>query len=84
MPEDRFVAGELASAPSEINGKRAPVVSSRTTTPIIVIDRTDALGCLNRSNDQPGLDSKDAHTLHITQRGAEIRTRSSASPIASP
>ena len=70
--------GELASAPSEINGKRVPVVSSRTAAHIIVLDRTGAVDVLPGPDDQPGLDSKDAYTLRITKRGAEIRTHSSA------
>ena len=76
-PEDRFAVGELASASSETNVKRVPVVSSRTPDHIIVLGRTGAVDALTGPDDQPGL-AKDAHTLCITKRGAEIRTRSSA------
>jgi len=70
--------GELVSAPSETNGKRVPVVSSRTPAHIIVLDRPGSVDALTGPDDQPGLDSKDAYTLCITKRGAEIRTHSSA------
>ena len=77
-PEDRFAVGEYASAPSEINGRHVPVVSSRTAAHIIVLDRTDGLDPLTGSDYQPMPDSKDAYTLRISKRSAEIRPRSSA------
>jgi hypothetical protein len=70
--EDRFAVGELASAPSEINGKRVPVVSNRTAAHIIVLDRTGAVDALTGPDDQAGLDSKDAYTLRITKRGPKF------------
>ena len=77
-PEDRFAVGEYASAPSEINGRHVPVVSSRTAAHIIVLDRTDAVDPLTGSDNHPVPDSKDAYTLRTSKRSAEIRTRSSA------
>ena len=70
-PEDRFAVGEYASAPSEINGRHVPVVSSRTAAHIIVLDRTDGVDPLTGSDDQPMPDSKDAYTLRISKRSTD-------------
>jgi hypothetical protein len=66
----RFAVGEFTSALAEINGCEPQ--------PQYVLDRTDAVDALPGPDDQPELDSRKAYTLRITNRGAEIRARSSA------
>src|SRR5512132_2713010 len=51
LPEDRFAAGELASALSQFTGAAVPVVSGRATTPSIVLNRTGAVDALPGPDD---------------------------------
>jgi hypothetical protein len=78
VSEDRFAASELASALAAITGERIPVVSSTSPARTIVLNRTDAADSLPGPDDRPGPDSREAHTVRITNSGAEIRARSSA------
>jgi hypothetical protein len=57
--------------------KARPGCEQQKRGPHYVPDRTGAVDALTGPDDQPGLDSKDAYTLRITKRGAEIRTHSS-------
>ena len=75
-PEDRFAAGELASALSEIAGEPIRVGNSRSRA--IVFVRTGAVDPLPGPDDHPGPDSRESYTLRVTGSGAEIRARSSA------
>jgi hypothetical protein len=78
LPEDRFAAGELASALSQFTGAAVPVVSGRATTPSIVLNRTGAVDALPGPDDPSGPDSRESYELRIHSTGAEVRARSSA------
>src|SRR5579863_1395828 len=77
-PEDRFAADELASALAEIIAGPVPVVSSGTAASSIVFYRTGGVDALPGPDDHAGPDSRESYTLHISEKSAEVRARSSA------
>ena len=77
-PEDRFAANELASALAEMIAEPVPVVSSRTPAGGIVFYRTGSMDALPGPDDRPGPESRESYTLHISDKRAEVRARSSA------
>jgi len=77
-PEDRFAANELVSALAAIIAGPVPLVSNGTATGGIVLDRTGAVDAMPGPDDHPGPDSRESYTLHISDKSAEVRARSSA------
>jgi len=77
-PEDRFAAGELASALAEITAERVPVVNNGPAAHTIALHRTGAVDPLPGPDDRPSPDSREAYILRISSNGAEISARSSA------
>ena len=72
-PEDRFAAHELASALAEsITGPSGNAASS------IVFYRTGGVDAVPGPDDRPGPDSRESYTVHISDKGVEVRARSSA------
>jgi len=72
-PEDRFAANELVSAlTTNTAGPNGNTASS------IVLYRTGAVDTLPGPDDRPGPDSRESYTLHISDKGVEVRARSSA------
>jgi hexosaminidase len=76
--EDRFAAGELASALAEFTGENVPLVTGKSNARNIVFERTGAVDPLPGPDDAPGPDSREAYSLHVSSGGTDVRARSSA------
>lgn len=74
--EDQFAAQELASRLSAAG--RTQVKVRKTGGKAIVLNRTGNGAALPGTNDTAGPDSREAYSLKITTKGAEIRAASSA------
>ena len=75
--EERFLAQELTAELSSAAGVPIPI-SQVADGPAITFERTGASDPLPVPGERPGPDSREAYTLRVTDRGAEIRGRSSA------
>lgn len=76
--EDRFAAEELASRLSAIGHSQIPIRKGKASGPAIVLNRTAAGGALPGDIEITGPDSREAYSLQVTQKRAEIRAASSA------
>ena len=76
--EDRFAAEQLASRLSAIGQTRVEIKKGKSSHRSIVLNRTGEGGALPADMESPGPDSREAYTLQVTPKGAEIRGRSSA------
>jgi len=77
--EDRFAAGQLASAVSSFLGAPIQVGSAASAkAPKIALYRSGTVDALPGPNDQPGPNSREAYEIEITARGAQARARTSA------
>ncbi len=76
--EDQFAAEQLSAGLSAIS--RVPVLTkkNRFTTASIILNRTGTGAEIPGDKETPGADSREAYTLHISPKGAEIRASSSA------
>ena len=75
--EDQFAAQELSSALSEKAQTAVPVVTERSPSPGIQLNRTGSAPDLAPPGEHPGPDSLEAYSIRITTRGAEVRAASS-------
>ena len=76
--EDRFAAEQLASRLSAIGHSQIPIRKGKASGPAIVLNRTAAGGALPGDIEITGPDSREAYSLQVTQKRAEIRAASSA------
>src|SRR5689334_15645941 len=76
--EDRVTANQLAARPSEIPGTKPDIKSGKSSPGSILLNRTAKAGALPLDNETTGPDSREAYSLQVTSKGAEIRGRSSA------
>ena len=76
--EDRFAAEQLASRLSAIGQTHIPIRKGKGSGRAIVLNRTAAGGALPGDNESTGPDSREAYSVQITPKGAEIRAASSA------
>lgn len=76
--EDRFAGEELAARLSSLTKMTVPLRKAGLGGRSIVLHRTGDGAALPGTNDMVGPDSREAYTLHITPKGAEIRAQSSA------
>ena len=75
--EDRFAAQALASCTSQATGTQTAILTGNVESGLS-LDRTGALDPLPMPGESPGADSREAYTVSISSRGAEVRARSSA------
>ena len=76
--EDRFVAEQLANRLSAIGYFQVPVRKGKASGHGIILNRAGPGGALPGDNESPGPDSREAYSLKVTPKGAEIRAASSA------
>jgi len=76
--EDRFAAEELAARLSAVGQTEVAVKKGKSSANALLLSRTGEAGALPVDDENPGPDSREAYTLVVTKRGAEIRARSSA------
>ena len=77
-PEDRFAARELAAGLSAAGQTFVPVADAGASTAAVMLNRTGDPDPLPKADERTGPDAREAYTLTVTPRGAEIRARSSA------
>jgi hypothetical protein len=77
--EDRFAAQTLAACISQATGSQTAILNhAGEGERSLSLDRTGAPDPLPVPGESPGADSREAYTVRITPRGAEVRARSSA------
>jgi hexosaminidase len=76
--EDRFAAEALAARLGSLTKAQIPIRKSGFGGHSIVLRRTGNGAALPGANETAGPDSREAYTLQITPKGAEIRANSSA------
>jgi hexosaminidase len=76
--EDRFAAEQLASRLSAISQMQIPIRIGKASGSAILLNRTAAGAALPGDNEHAGPDSREAYSLQVTPKGAEIRAASSA------
>jgi hypothetical protein len=76
--EDRFAAEQLAARLSALGETRIPIRKGRAGRQTILLNRTGMGAALPGDNESTGPDSREAYTLQVTSKGAEIRASSSA------
>ncbi len=76
--EDRFAAEQLAARLSAIGQTRILVRKGKASRQSILLNRTGAGAGLPGDNESSGPDSREAYSLKVTAKGAEIRASSSA------
>ena len=76
--EDRFAAEQLASRLSAIGQMQIPIRKGKTSGSAILLNRTAAGAALPGDNEHAGPDSREAYSLQVTLKGAEIHATSSA------
>ena len=76
--EDRFAAEQLASRLSAIGQTQIPIRKGKASGTAILLSRTGAGAALPGDNESTGPDSREAYSLQVTPKGAEIRAASSA------
>jgi hexosaminidase len=76
--EDRFAAEQLSARLSAIGQTQVPIRKTMASGPAILLNRTGAGAALPGDNESTGPDSREAYTLRVTLKGAEIRASSSA------
>jgi hypothetical protein len=76
--EDRFAAQELARRLSAIGYSPIPIRKSKASGHAIVLTHAGSGGALPADSETCGPDSREAYSLTVTPRGAEIRAVSSA------
>jgi hexosaminidase len=76
--DDRFAAEQLASRLSSISQTKIEIKQGMSLSRDITLNRTGDAGALPGDNESPGPDSREAYTLEVTPKGAEIRSRGSA------
>lgn len=75
--EDQFAAAELAAILSNRSGSHVEIAAAPPSMHAVVLLRTGAADDLAQPGEQPGPDSPEAYSIHITPAGAEVRARSS-------
>jgi hypothetical protein len=76
--EDRFAAEQLASRLSAIGQTQIPIRKGKASGPAILLTRTGVGGALPGDRESAGPDSREAYSIHVTPKGAELRAASSA------
>ena len=76
--EDRFAAEQLATRLSAIGQKQIPIRKGKRSGSCILLNRTGMGAALPGDKESAGPDSREAYTLRITSKGAEICAASSA------
>jgi len=76
--EDRFAAEVLASRLSDIGQTQIPIRKGKASDRAILLSRTGAGAALPVDKETAGPDSREAYSLLVTPRGAEVRAASSA------
>ena len=76
--EDRFAAEQLASRLSAIGQMPIPIRKGRGSGNAILLNRTGAGAALPGDKESAGPDSREAYSIQVTPKGAEIRAASSA------
>src|ERR1035438_6792920 len=77
-PEDRFAAEQLASRLSAIGQTQISIRKGNATGPAILLSRTGTGAALPGDEEHAGPDSREAYSLQVDPKGAEIRAPSSA------
>jgi hypothetical protein len=76
--EDRFAAEQLAARLSAITQTQVPIRKTKASGPAILLNRTGTGAALPGDKESTGPDSREAYSLQVTPKGAEIRAASSA------
>jgi hypothetical protein len=76
--EDRFAAEQLAGRLSAIGQTQIPTRKTKASAPAILLNRTGTGAILPGDKESAGPDSREAYSLQVTPKGAEIRASSSA------
>jgi hypothetical protein len=76
--EDRFAAEQLAARLSAIGQTQVPIRKAKASGPAILLDRAGRGAALPGDKEITGPNSREAYSLQVTPRGAEIRASSSA------
>jgi hexosaminidase len=76
--EDRFAAEQLSARLSAIGQTRVPIRKTKAPGRAILLIRTGEGAALPGDNESTEPDSREAYTLQVTPKGAEIRAASSA------
>ena len=77
-PEDRFAAEQLAARLSAVSQTQIPIRKTKASGRAILLNRTGTGAALPGDKESTGPDSREAYSLKITPKGAEIRASSSA------
>jgi hexosaminidase len=75
--DDRFAAETLGACISQVTGTQTAILSGNGESGLS-LERTGAPDPLPVPGETPGADSREAYTLRISSRGAEVKARSSA------
>jgi N-acetyl-beta-hexosaminidase len=76
--EDRFAAEQLASRLSAIGQTQISIRKGKASGPVILLSRTGTGAALPGDKENAGPDSREAYSLQVNPKGAEIRAASSA------
>ena len=76
--EDRFAAEQLAARLSAIGQTQIPIRKTKTSGTAILLSRTGEGAALPGDKESTGPDSREAYSIQVTSKGAEIRASSSA------
>jgi hexosaminidase len=76
--EDTFAAEQLAARLNAIGQRQIPIRKGKGSGPAIVLNRTGTGAALPGDQESTGPDSREAYSLQVTPKGAEIRAASSA------
>src|ERR1035437_3529658 len=76
--EDTFAAEQLATRLSSIGQTQIPIRKTKASSHAILLNRTGTGAALPGDKESTGPDSREAYSLKITPKGAEIRASSSA------
>ena len=76
--EDRFAAEQLASRLSAVGQTQIPTRKTKASGPAILLNRTGKGAALPGDKESAGSDSREAYSIQVTPKGAEIRASSSA------
>jgi hypothetical protein len=76
--EDRFAAEQLAARLSALGQTQVPIRKGKASGATILLNRTGTGAALPGDNESTGPESREAYSLQVTPKGAEIRAASSA------
>lgn len=78
LAEDQFAAQELSACLLSKAGVEVRTLDGPATLHTIFLNRTGPVAALAVPDEQPGPQSREAYSIHLTAQGGEVRSSSSA------